>query len=229
MAEHTNQLHNVRLVDDNPEPRAPCLILCDTSASMAGERIEALNRGLRVLAESLVEDPLAATRVEICLLSFNDEVSVVCDWVSAQEFEAPVLTAEGTTRIGSGILQALKQIQARKDDLRQSDRQWFRPWLILMTDGLPTDPPDALENAATALKTAIARNSVLCFPVGVGDADLDLLERITGVKAQRLSGLRFDELFQWVSASIGKVVNADEQTGQVTFDPIDVWATSEVR
>ena len=32
---------------ENPEPRCPCVLLLDTSASMHGEPISALNEGLR--------------------------------------------------------------------------------------------------------------------------------------------------------------------------------------
>jgi uncharacterized protein with von Willebrand factor type A (vWA) domain len=35
---------------DNPEPRCPCLLLLDTSASMAGRRINELNAGLETFA-----------------------------------------------------------------------------------------------------------------------------------------------------------------------------------
>jgi hypothetical protein len=42
---------------DNPEPRCPCLLLLDTSHSMRGEPIRALNDGLVAF-----KDELAATR-----------------------------------------------------------------------------------------------------------------------------------------------------------------------
>ena len=38
---------------DNPEQRCPCLLLLDTSGSMAGQPIEALNAGLVTLETEL--------------------------------------------------------------------------------------------------------------------------------------------------------------------------------
>ena len=45
---------------ENPEPGCPCVLLLDTSASMQGTSIEALNEGLYTLRDSLVDDPLAS-------------------------------------------------------------------------------------------------------------------------------------------------------------------------
>jgi len=47
---------------DNPEPRCPCVLLLDTSGSMRGQAIAALNQGVELLAEELNADPLARER-----------------------------------------------------------------------------------------------------------------------------------------------------------------------
>ena len=44
---------------ENPEPRCPCVLLLDTSSSMRGAPIEALNEGLRVFKTDLMHDALA--------------------------------------------------------------------------------------------------------------------------------------------------------------------------
>ncbi|MGL5510016.1 MAG: vWA domain-containing protein, partial [Microcoleaceae cyanobacterium] len=56
---------------ENPEPRCPCVLLLDTSASMTGSPIQALNEGLRTFKEDLVKDDLASKRVEIAVISFD--------------------------------------------------------------------------------------------------------------------------------------------------------------
>jgi uncharacterized protein YegL len=48
------------------------VILVDTSGSMQGEKIDALNEGLRAFKQSLAADPLAALRVEIALIMKTD-------------------------------------------------------------------------------------------------------------------------------------------------------------
>ena len=63
---YTDPMSELDLVQlaDNPDPRAPCLLLLDTSASMGGEPIQALNDGLRVFKQDLMTDELARRRVE---------------------------------------------------------------------------------------------------------------------------------------------------------------------
>jgi uncharacterized protein YegL len=62
---------------ENPEPRCACVLLLDTSGSMAGEKIDALNEGIRTFKEELQGDPLASRRVEVAIVTFDSQVQVV--------------------------------------------------------------------------------------------------------------------------------------------------------
>ncbi len=68
---------------ENQEPRCPCVLLLDTSGSMHGEKIGALNEGLRAFRDDLLRDPVARKRVEIAVVAFDNEVRVVQDFVTA--------------------------------------------------------------------------------------------------------------------------------------------------
>ncbi|MFB1488936.1 MAG: VWA domain-containing protein [Thiocapsa sp. C3-sup] len=98
----------------NPEPRCACLLVLDVSGSMEGERIDALNEGLQVFQDALRQDELAAKRVEVGILSFGDSVRIVQDFVTADEFVAPTLVADGVTPMGEAVEQGLDMIEARK-------------------------------------------------------------------------------------------------------------------
>ena len=84
---------------ENPEPRCPCVLLLDTSGSMQGAPIKALNEGLRTFQEDLVRDTLAVKRVEVAVVTFNNEVRVVQDFVTVDQFQPPTLVAEGLTSV----------------------------------------------------------------------------------------------------------------------------------
>src|SRR5439155_3071209 len=100
---------------EKSEPRCPFVLLLDTSASMQGPPIEALNQGLRTLRDELLKDPATARRVELALVTFDSEVEVIQDFVTPEQFEPPVLTAQGLTRMAAGIQEALDLIQAWRD------------------------------------------------------------------------------------------------------------------
>jgi len=44
---------------ENPEPRCPCVLLLDTSASMQGKPLEALAEGVQTFRDQLISDPVA--------------------------------------------------------------------------------------------------------------------------------------------------------------------------
>ncbi len=55
---------------ENPEPRCPVILLCDTSGSMAGAPIDALNEGLATFKSEVYQDEIAALRVRSCDRNF---------------------------------------------------------------------------------------------------------------------------------------------------------------
>ena len=88
---------------DNPEPRCPCVLLLDTSGSMRGQAIAALNQGVELLAEELNADPLARERIELAVITFGDEVQVIQDFVSPAAFMPPRFEADGNTPMGRAV------------------------------------------------------------------------------------------------------------------------------
>src|SRR4051812_18017934 len=105
---------------NNPDPRCPCVLLLDTSSSMSGDKIAALNEGLRVFEADLREDPLASRRVEVAIVTFgNGGVQTIQEFVTAGQLAAPTLEPGGDTPMGAGIMQALDLVRARKETYRQ--------------------------------------------------------------------------------------------------------------
>ena len=135
---------------ENPEPRCPCVLLLDTSGSMSGAPIQALNKGLQTFKDALAQDALASKRVEIAIVTFNSRVEVVQDFVTADQFEPTSLSAGGATKMGSEILQGLDMVQARKVQYRQNGITYYRPWMFMITDGEPQGEPGEVVDQASA-------------------------------------------------------------------------------
>ncbi|HLH79155.1 MAG TPA: VWA domain-containing protein [Chthonomonas sp.] len=209
---------------ENPEPRCPCVLLLDTSGSMNGPAIDALNEGLKTFKNDLMRDPLASKRVEVAIVAFNNDVTVVQDFVTADQFDPPTLTAGGMTHMGTAINKALDMIAARKAQYRANGIAYYRPWVFLITDGAPQGEPDeVVERAAQRIREEEAAKRVAFFAVGVENADMNKLAQIAVRTPVKLVGLNFVEMFVWLSASMQKV--SQSQVDEQVALPPPGWGT----
>jgi uncharacterized protein YegL len=182
----------------NPEPRLPCVLLLDTSASMQGRPIAELNEGIRLYRSELLADQLAAKRVEVGVVTFGEEVRTASDFTTAEHFEPPLLRADGSTPMGAAINLGLAMVEQRKLAYRANGIPYFRPWVFLITDGAPTDE---WRFAARKVKSGEEHRGFAFFAVGVEGADLNVLREVSTREPLKLQGLRFRDLFQWLSNS----------------------------
>ncbi len=186
---------------ENPEPRCPCVLLLDTSGSMQGEAIEELNRGLQMFRQELFSDSLSMKRVEIAVVTFGP-VSVLQDFTTADMFRPPPLEAAGDTPLGAAIGRGLNLLKQRKEVLRANGIKLFRPWIFLMTDGAPTD---AWRHLSQIIRAGEENKSFSFFALGVNNADFKVLKELSAREPLKLSGIRFNEFFIWLSASLKNV------------------------
>jgi uncharacterized protein YegL len=183
---------------ENPEPRVPCVLVVDTSTSMHGPRIDELNKGLQIYREELMADPLAAKRVEVAIVTFGGRVTRLVDWVTAANFNPPKLEVIGGTPMGEAINTAIEMIEERKTSYREHGIAYYRPWVFLITDG---EPNDHWRPVVSRVHNGEAQKSFSFFAVGVEGANMEVLNQICVRKPLWLQGMKFRELFSWLSNS----------------------------
>ncbi len=208
---------------DNTSQRLPCVLVLDNSGSMAGQPIEELNAGLLLLEEELKKDDIASQRVQLLVIRFggDNEVQIVTDWTDAMSLTAPRLTANGVTPMGAAVRLALHKIEEQKSRYRQNGIPYNRPWLFLITDGGPTD--DDWRQAAAECRAAEKAGKLIFFGIGAGtDANLVSLAEFSIRQPVRLQGLKFRELFLWLSRSTSSASKAAQGTN-VQLPPPSDW------
>ena len=211
---------------ENPEARCACVLLLDTSGSMQGTAIDALNQGLWAFKEDLMKNSLASRRVEVAVVTFDSDVKVVHEFVTADSFEPPTLTAQGLTHLGAGIHLALDMIQARKALYRTHGVAYYRPWIFMVTDGEPQgEPEQIIEQVTQRIKQDEVNKRVAFFPVGVENANLDRLGQISVRTPIKLTGLNFTEMFLWLSASM-TAVSHSQMDEQIALPPVG-WGLAQ--
>jgi uncharacterized protein YegL len=212
---------------NNPEPRCACVLLLDTSGSMQGAPIDALNNGLQKFRDDLVKDDLASRRVEIAVVAFNSQVDVVQDFVTADKFDPPTLIAQGATFMGTAITKALDMIRDRKQQYKDNGISYYRPWVFMITDGEPQGESDyIIDQASKRVKQEDADKRVAFFAVGVESANMTRLQNIVSPLRPpvKLIGLNFVEMFLWLSRSAQAVSHSKLDDEQVALPPPG-WGT----
>lgn len=208
---------------NNPEPRCPVVLLLDTSASMSGNRIRQLNSGVITFKDEVIKDDVASLRVEIAIVTFNSSVQVEQEFITICDFSPPQFGASGSTSMGEGILKTIDLVESRKATYKEHGVPYYQPWVFLITDGSPTDD---WENAAHQVKESVATRKLSFFIVGVQDADINLLRKIASPKISpvMLDGLKFQEMFRWLSASVKRVSTNKVGEEQIDLPSITGWA-----
>jgi uncharacterized protein YegL len=209
---------------ENPEPRCACVLLLDVSGSMGGEPIRQLQEGVTQYRDELFADSLAKKRVEVSIVTFGGQVEEAHSFATAENFTPPALQARGDTPMSQALLRGLELLEARKLQYKQNGMQYFRPWLFLITDGAPTDKNTQFwGDAIKGIKEGEEGKKFVFFAVGVEGADFDTLKQICSTREPlKLKGLRFRDLFSWLSAS-QKAVSRSNPGDKVSLPPVG-WA-----
>jgi uncharacterized protein YegL len=169
-------------------------------------------------------DSMAMKRAEIGIVGFGP-VRVLADFATPDLFMPPSLTSTGDTPIGAAIETGLALLESRKAVYRQSGISYYRPWVFLITDGGPTD---SWANASERVKRGEAEKKFMFFAVGVEGANFETLARISVREPLKLSGLRFRDLFRWLSTSMSAVSRSQPGDAVPLANPTapNGWATT---
>lgn len=150
----------------------PVLVLADTSGSMSeGGKIQALNAALKDMVKSFARESRLRAEIQVGLITFGGAATMQLPLTAAQAItKVDDLNAAGKTPLGS----ALNLARELLEDSERIPSRAYRPVLILLSDGRPTDdwkaPFEALSKSVRASKA-----SRLAMAIGA-DADENLLK-----------------------------------------------------
>ena len=90
--------------------RLPVYLVLDTSGSMNGEPIEALNNGVQTLLSSLRRDPYALETAYLSVITFDSSANQLVPLTELASFQVPLFQATGTTALGAALSLLSKKI-----------------------------------------------------------------------------------------------------------------------
>lgn len=183
------------------EPHLACVLLLDTSGSMAGEPIDSLNKAINRFKQEIAMDELAQKRVDIAIVEFNTDVRVVQPFTPICRMEPIQLEATGCTSMARGIETAIDLVKERNRFYDSMGTPCFRPWIFMITDGYSTED---MENAIARVKLEESKGThgkLKFFTLGVSGYDKDTMFRLTN-RVMELKETNFTNIFNWLSESM---------------------------
>ena len=209
----------------NKDQKCPVVLLLDTSGSMNGQPIEELNKAIIKLKDDILEDALLSNRLEVGIVAFDDDARVErgIDLVTP-ETQLPTLSIGGVTNLVAGMEKAIELVEERKTFYKANGEQYYRPFIVLFTDGAPTNSAEEIEAIDLKIQTMSDNKKFVFLPFGVEGADMQLLAKLAAqtaderlqsrAKAYKMKDVtKFSEVFAFVSASIS---GAMQQTAGAT-------------
>jgi len=182
------------------------IVMADCSGSMKGEKMQALNYALRSMLPHLVDwerDQLQAQLLMRILAFASAPHWYVPDPVPVAELSAHWRNLEyvpmGRTNMGPAFRAVAEALGPDR-----LERRALRPAILLITDGLPTDPPGGFETGLAELLDTAAGRSALRLAVAIGrDASSEPLDRFRSQDVPVLVADGTDEIAdRLVTASI---------------------------
>ncbi|BDD05715.1 vWA domain-containing protein [Aureibacter tunicatorum] len=195
--------------------RLPVYLLVDTSYSMEGQALSAVQNGLENLVAELRRNPYALETAYLSLISFSSNAETLIPLTELMDIQLPVLKTTGATSLGEALeLVAVKsQLEVKKSSY-DAKGDW-KPLVFIMTDGVPTD------DWKKGLAEFQAQSWGVVVACGAGpNADLSVLSQITPnvVSLETADEDTIGDFFKWVSSSIGVSSTKVESTGQEVSD-----------
>ena len=200
----------------------PVILLLDSSGSMEGDKINILNAAVREMLQSFANEDDISAAINVGVIQFGRTVGwhqpllpvedVIDQWSD--------LTASGKTPLG----QALTLLRDSIEDRNIVSSRAYRPTIVLVSDGKPTDDwggPMA-ELLASPRASKAAR-----FAMGIGaDADSVILSQFidtaSGLRVfEAHEAGRIQKFFRFVTMSVTTRTRSGNPNEIIPADPDD--------
>lgn len=222
-------------VEINNAIRVPVVLLIDVSGSMK-PLMQEVNRAIREFISSLKNDAVAAKSVELSIISFDHEVKLIQDFDAIDKInvaDTELVNNGGATFTGTALMNGLALVNDRKTYYQENGYDYYQPWLVIMTDGMPSaidsdwlrqsdvssshpmvaTELEALEDSRNILHSQINDKKLNLINIAIGDdADLGYLKSLHPANRafKMTADTDFSKFFEWLGKSVKAKSNSQK-------------------
>lgn len=199
----------------------PVIVLADVSGSMsANGKIDALNDAVSEMIATFSEEDDTRAEIHVSVITFGGGASIHKLLRPASETRWEPMVASGRTPMG----EAFELARSMVEDRETVPSRAYRPTLVLVSDGVPTD--DWRTPLATLLKSERASKATR-FAMGIGaDADHETLIAFLANDEGRVfeahEAREIKNFFRWVTMSVTTRSRSTNPNSVVMVEPTDL-------
>ena len=187
---------------------------------MRDQPIDELNKCVSQFIDEVRSDEMAAVSIELGIVAVGKAAREEMPITPMLQVDLePKFEAYGPTPLGGAVEMALNMLDNRKQKYKSAGVPYYQPWLVIISNGTPTD--DWQSVAARAKKLEAAKKLVV-MPVCIGSTGIDALSQFSNKPVMALDGLKFKEFFAWLSASMSSVLRS--ATTSKPLLPANSWS-----
>ena len=198
----------------------PVILLADVSGSMATNgKIDALNDAIQSMIESFAAEDHSRAEIHVSVIAFGKGGARLHQpLLPAAQIKWDRVTAAGKTPRGAAFDLVVKMVE----DHDQIPSRAYRPTVVLVSDGQPTDEwREPLQRMLASDRAAKASRFVL----GIGDdADPAMLAEFLADPAARVysahEARQIKNFFRWVTMSVTQRTRSVNPNSVVVVDPM---------
>ena len=194
--------------------RLPVYILIDTSTSMRGEPIAAVELGLKALIDSLNEDPYALETVCLSIITYNSQAEQILPLTEVYKIRIPSMIAKGRSALGEALNLLCEKVGEEVHKSTPETKGDWKPLLFILSDGGYSGPIAKQISEFKKLKFGLV---VAC--IAGSKSKVDILQKITQnvIRISSTDSINIKSYFKWVSSSISTTSTRIENAGEFYF------------
>lgn len=232
MADHqATRLKHFELIE-NTATRVPICLVVDTSGSMAFKnfdgvsRIERVKEGITAFFNEVENNVILNVASEIALIGFNNDAYQIFDFSPLGKINRDVeFKVGGTGNIGRAVELGLNKLEKRKKLYKEYLIDYHQPWIIIMSDGVPTGDGVIRELRKAQERTVALEESRSLTVLSVlitSDRTEERREQFDRKgynylkefslknEPQTINNIEFVKFFEWLSQSVALAVKDDD-------------------